>query len=78
MVRFHFLSGVIFASNYLKQERPLKVIIDKNSAFEQLEISATHPSGVSYGGLKLFPYWDRLRGDTRFEKLLARLKPKTT
>jgi hypothetical protein len=31
---------------------------------------------VSYGFLKLFPVWDPLRGDPRFEKIVASLAPK--
>ena len=30
----------------------------------------------SYGQLKLMPYWDPLRGDPRFEKIVASLAPK--
>ena len=43
---------------------------DKNLACEQLESIIHRPSSLSYGGLKLFPWWDPLRGDPRFEKLL--------
>jgi hypothetical protein len=31
---------------------------------------------VSYGFLKLHPFWDPLRGDPRFEKIVASLTPK--
>ena len=31
---------------------------------------------LSYGLLKLHPYWDSLRGDPRFEKIVASLAPK--
>jgi hypothetical protein len=31
---------------------------------------------VSYGQLKLEPDWDPLRGDPRFEKIVASLAPK--
>jgi TolB-like protein/cytochrome c-type biogenesis protein CcmH/NrfG len=34
------------------------------------------PSGVFYAQLKLDPYWDPLRKDPRFDKLLAELAPK--
>jgi hypothetical protein len=53
---------------------------DKDSAIEQLAISAHNPvsggSGfsASYGDLKLNPVWDPLRGDPRFEKLVEGLK----
>ena len=44
-------------------------------AFEQLEATARIPSPLSYGELKLNPWWDSLRGDPRFEKILASLAP---
>jgi hypothetical protein len=47
---------------------------DKDLAFEQLESIIHRPSPLSYGGLKLFPWWDPLRGDPRFEKLLEEAK----
>jgi serine/threonine protein kinase/tetratricopeptide (TPR) repeat protein len=47
---------------------------DKDLAFEQLESIIRRPSPLSYGGLKLFPWWDPLRGDARFEKLLEESK----
>ena len=47
---------------------------DKDLAFEQLESIIRLPSALSYGGLKLFPWWDPLRGDARFEKLLEEAK----
>ena len=49
---------------------------DKELACEQLAISAQIQGGVSYGKLKLLPYWDPLRGDPRFEKIVASLAPK--
>jgi TolB-like protein/class 3 adenylate cyclase/Flp pilus assembly protein TadD len=49
---------------------------EKDLAFEQLAISAKIPAGVTYGELKLYPQWDSLRGDPRFEKLVAALAPK--
>jgi hypothetical protein len=47
---------------------------DKDLAFEQLESIIRRPSPLSYGGLKLFPWWDPLRGDPRFEKILEEAK----
>ncbi len=45
-------------------------------ALEQLGASAQTPNGVpAYGDLKLSPRWDRLRGDPRFEKIVASLAP---
>ncbi|MGB9474679.1 MAG: protein kinase [Candidatus Udaeobacter sp.] len=49
---------------------------DKDLACKQLAIAVRPPSTVSYGQLKLLPFWDPLRGDPRFEKILASLAPK--
>ena len=46
-------------------------------AFILLEKVAKIPFGVTYGSLKLDEVWDSLRGDPRFEKLVASLAPKT-
>jgi TolB-like protein/predicted Ser/Thr protein kinase/Tfp pilus assembly protein PilF len=49
---------------------------DKNFACEQLAAATRLPSGaVTYGQLKLFPWWDPLRGDPCFEKIVASLAP---
>jgi TolB-like protein/Tfp pilus assembly protein PilF/predicted Ser/Thr protein kinase len=45
-------------------------------AIEQLETLAKIPAGVTYGELRLDPHWDPLRGDPRFEKIVASLAPK--
>jgi TolB-like protein/Flp pilus assembly protein TadD len=47
-------------------------------ACEQLAIATSKPSDLSYGQLKLMPFWDPLRGDPRFEKIVASLAPKTS
>ena len=49
---------------------------DKDLACEQLAIAISGPSNLSYGELKLSPFWDPLRGDPRFEKIVASLAPK--
>jgi TolB-like protein len=49
---------------------------DKDLACQQLAIAVRPPSTVSYGQLKQLPYWDPLRGDPRFEKIVASLAPK--
>jgi len=49
---------------------------EKDPAFEQLTIAAKLPGFLSYGELRLHPYWDPLRGDPRFEKIVASLAPK--
>ena len=49
---------------------------DKDLACEQLAIAIRRPSPLNYGNLKLLPFWDPLRGDPRFEKIVASLAPK--
>jgi TolB-like protein/Tfp pilus assembly protein PilF len=49
---------------------------DKDLACQQLAIAIRYPSRLSYGKLKLLPFWDPLRGDPRFEKIVASLAPK--
>jgi hypothetical protein len=49
---------------------------DKNLACEQFAIALRYPTSPSYGELKLLPFWDPLRGDPRFEKIVASLAPK--
>jgi serine/threonine-protein kinase len=47
---------------------------EKDLAYEQLDIALRRPSDLSYGQLKLMPFWDPLRSDPRFEKLLEESK----
>jgi len=49
---------------------------EKNLACEQLAIAVRSPSTVSYGQLKLLPFWDPLRKDPCFEKIVDSLAPK--
>ena len=49
---------------------------EKEAALEQLKKSAALPTGITYGELKQSPDWDSLRGDPRFEKIVASLAPK--
>ena len=52
---------------------------DKELALQQLEAGLRAPTAslmLSYGALKLFPVWDPLRGDPRFEQIVASLAPK--
>ena len=47
---------------------------EKDLACEQLAAAVRCPTSgmdLSYGELKLMPWWDRLRGDPRFEKIVA-------
>jgi hypothetical protein len=52
---------------------------DKELALQQLETGLRAPvasQALSFGALKLLPFWDPLRGDLRFEKIVASLAPK--
>ncbi len=49
---------------------------EKDLAVEQIAATLKIPSTLSYGYLKLHPAWDGLRGDPRFEKIVAELAPK--
>jgi tetratricopeptide (TPR) repeat protein len=52
---------------------------DKELALQQLEAGLRAPAAsfmLSYGALKLHPFWDPLRGDPRFEKIVTSLAPK--
>jgi tetratricopeptide (TPR) repeat protein len=49
---------------------------EKEAALQQLKTSAELPIGVTYGELKQSPDWDSLRGDPRFEQIVASLAPK--
>jgi TolB-like protein/Tfp pilus assembly protein PilF len=48
---------------------------DKDLACQQLAILVHPPSPLTYGQLKLMPFWDPLRGNPRFEKIVASLAP---
>jgi TolB-like protein/Tfp pilus assembly protein PilF len=49
---------------------------EKDLACEQLARAIRYPNAVSYGELKLMPWWDALRGEPCFEKIVASLAPK--
>jgi TolB-like protein/Tfp pilus assembly protein PilF len=52
---------------------------DKEFALQQLEAGLRAPDAsqmLSYGALKLLPFWDPLRGDPRFEEIVQSLAPK--
>jgi tetratricopeptide (TPR) repeat protein len=52
---------------------------ERELALQQLETGLRAPNAstaLSYGALKLLPFWDPLRGDPRFEQIVASLAPK--
>jgi TolB-like protein/class 3 adenylate cyclase/Tfp pilus assembly protein PilF len=49
---------------------------EKDGALQNLGKAAQLPGFVTYGRLKLLPWYDPLRGDPRFEKIVASLAPK--
>jgi TolB-like protein/class 3 adenylate cyclase len=49
---------------------------EKDLAIEQLRALLSRPGDGSYGDFRLNSFWDPLRGDPRFEKLVASLAPK--
>src|SRR5213080_667856 len=52
---------------------------EKEFALQQLEAGLRAPQAsqmLSYGALKLLPFWDPLRGDPRFEQIVESLAPK--
>ncbi len=48
---------------------------EKDLALEQLQMVTKVPGWISYGQLRLHPFWDPLRGDPRFDKIVASLAP---
>jgi serine/threonine-protein kinase len=49
---------------------------ERDPALEQLSVAAKIPGLLSYGELRLHPNWDPLRGDPRFDQIVASLGPK--
>jgi TolB-like protein/Tfp pilus assembly protein PilF/predicted Ser/Thr protein kinase len=49
---------------------------ERHLAIGQLETLARIPAGITYGDIRLNPYWDSLRSDPRFDKVVASLAPK--
>ncbi len=49
---------------------------ERELALRQLEALTKAPGSYTYGDLRLSPLWDPLRGDPRFEKIVASLAPK--
>jgi serine/threonine-protein kinase len=50
---------------------------DKDLACQEIVASIRYSSHLSYGELKLMPWWDPLRGDPCFEEIVASLSPKS-
>ncbi|MEP7015610.1 MAG: tetratricopeptide repeat protein [Verrucomicrobiota bacterium] len=46
---------------------------DRDAALHQLEELVKLPGAVTYGELRLYPQWDALRGDPRFDRIVAGL-----
>jgi TolB-like protein/cytochrome c-type biogenesis protein CcmH/NrfG len=65
--------GVVLTNNLA---RIYALTGEKDLALKQLEIVSKLPYGPSYGQLRLDLEWDALRGDPRFEKIVASLAPK--
>ena len=49
---------------------------ERELALGHLEALIKTPGDYTYGNLRLSPMWDSLRGDPRFEKIVASLAPK--
>jgi Flp pilus assembly protein TadD len=49
---------------------------EKEQACKQLDIATKLPGDINYGELLLEPKWGSLRGDPRFEEIVASLAPK--
>jgi tetratricopeptide (TPR) repeat protein len=47
---------------------------EKDLAIKQLEELVRIPGPVCYGQLRLHPFWDPVRGDPRFEKMVDEVK----
>ncbi|MGB8341376.1 MAG: hypothetical protein WCE51_07300, partial [Chthoniobacterales bacterium] len=49
---------------------------ERDLALRHLEVLAKIPAGVTYGDLRLNPFWTSLRGDPRFDMIVASLAPR--
>jgi tetratricopeptide (TPR) repeat protein len=67
------IDGVTFAANLAQIYAWTG---EKDLAIEQIAAVQRVPNFLTYGFLKLSPIWDPLRGDPRFEKIVASLAPK--
>ena len=67
------ISGVLLISGLA---RIYALTGEKELALKELDTVSKLQWGPSYGQLRLDPEWDSLRGDPRFEKIVASLAPK--
>jgi tetratricopeptide (TPR) repeat protein len=67
--------GVILINNLA---RIYALTGEKDLALKQLDLVSKIPYGPSYGQLRLDSEWDSLRGDPRFQKLVASPTPNNT
>jgi hypothetical protein len=67
------LDGVLGKTNLA---RVYALTGERDLALQELATVSKLPGGISYGELKLYPEWDSLGRDPRFEKILASLAPK--
>ncbi len=51
---------------------------ENSAALDLLEQLTNEPFGITYGGLLHDSFWTSLRGDPRFQAILARMAPKDT
>jgi tetratricopeptide (TPR) repeat protein len=51
---------------------------EKDLAIDQLQEVVRIPGVISYGQLRLHPWWDPLRDDPRFEKIIEEAKEPVT
>ena len=51
---------------------------ERELACEQLRAAMRRPNSLSYGQLKLLPFWDPLRGDPCFEQIVTAVAPSNT
>ena len=69
------VDGVAFAVNLAQI---YAWVGEKDLAIEQLAAPLKVPNDLHYGELRLHPLWDVLRGDPRFERIVASQAPKET
>jgi TolB-like protein/class 3 adenylate cyclase/Flp pilus assembly protein TadD len=67
------VDGVAFAVNLAQI---YAWVGEKDLAIQQLAAPLKVPTDLHYGELRLHPFWDPLRGDPRFEKIVASQAPK--